>query len=319
MSYWSVCYGLGFLLSIQYVSLLSPLIRVMTIDLMLIMVSAGIFKSLNGYLSGSGIEYGLVNPVWSYWYKKWLVLPSNSRVFKFLNILSVLSEILISLFLVFPVTWILSSWILIVTFILLMITVRLGTLPITMIIIGLTVFYSQKIIMENQILGNDFLNYLSDAYILLLVMNYIWVWSYNRKKQLPFLIRKVAEASHRITGAIIWSVFTAGLTTNYFELNNYVKKKGLLGNFHFVDINTPDYGVHSGITLTTLSTYRNYFPNNLKQWDERCLLYFLANPQINSLVFYKIQKIENVWIINPSISIKYDRKNIIKRLYSREL
>jgi hypothetical protein len=319
MSYWSVCYGLGFLLSIECISLLSPLIRVMTIDLMLIMLSAAVFKSLNGYLSDSGIEYGLVNPVWSYWYRKWLTLPSNSRIFQFLNVLSVLSEILIALFLLFPKTWFLSSWILIVTFILLMITVRLGSLPITMIIVGLSIFYSKKIVLENQISHNDLLNYLSGAYILLLVMNYTWVWSYNRKKQLPFLIGRIAKISHRIAGAIIWSVFTAGLTTNYFELNHSVKKRGRLVDFHFGDINTPDSGVHSGITLTTLSTYRDYFPNNLKHWDERCSFYLQANPKISSLVFYKINKIGNSWIINSYISIKSDGENITKKFYSKEL
>ena len=310
MSYWSTFYGLGFVISQHIESLLPYVIVTLAVDLFLIFLSAGIFKYFNGYASGQGIEFGLVNPVWSIWYKRWIKIPPNSLIFSFLNVFSIISELGISLFLLHPKTWWLSSCLLILMFIFLMSCIRLGTLPITMIIIGGTLFLGQKILLEGHHQKNDAALSMSLLYILLLIMSYIWTWSFNKKVQLPFFLSKLTRWSYGLTGAIIWSVFTVKITSNYFECNQEIKRKSSLRTFDFAKLTSPDLGVHSGITLATLRTFLDYFPNDNEAWEHRCLLYFMAHPELNSLVYYKINKLKEDWTIQPELQIQRMNGNI---------
>jgi len=68
--------------------------------------------------------------------------------------------------------------------------------------------------------------------------------------------------------------------------------------------------VHSGITLATLRTFLDYFPNDNEGWEHRCLLYFMAHPELNSLVYYKINKLNEDWTIQPELQIQRMNGNI---------
>ena len=48
------------------------------VDLALIMLSAGVYKFTAGYPRNHGMELGLCNPMWGYWWKWYAARPPDS-------------------------------------------------------------------------------------------------------------------------------------------------------------------------------------------------------------------------------------------------
>src|SRR5262249_33231070 len=106
MSYW--CGAFIALLAMARAVDGSGLLRAVTIatfrfDYALIMLMAGIYKLSAGYAKGEGFERGLVNPWWGFWAHHMNKLPPRSILFRILNHMGWLAEVVCSvLFLVPP-------------------------------------------------------------------------------------------------------------------------------------------------------------------------------------------------------------------------
>ncbi len=110
------------------------------VDLALIIFSSGVYKLRSGYRQGEGMDYGLVNPMWSYWPEFYRRLPPTHWIFRFLNHSAWTSQLASSLLMLIPATRWLGGLAEIITYIFIATQIRLGWLAEQMIVCGLLFF-----------------------------------------------------------------------------------------------------------------------------------------------------------------------------------
>ena len=295
MSYWVLLYGYFYLLSINHKDWAYSIAVIQAIDFGLIMLSAGIYKIFAGYLKGEGIEFGLVNPIWSVFYHFWLKFSNNSLVFKFLNIASVASEIVIAILFVNVQTWKYSGLLIILMFVFLGLSVKLGFLSITMIVLGVNFVLLSIAIKELRISDFSSLNSVTIIFFcILFILTYVWNWSFKLKVKLPSALAFVAKISYKLSGGIIWSVFTKQLTEIYIDYDSRVNSSEISNAKRCPD-QILGRGVHNGITVTTLANYSNYFPRNHHESEHRISIYLEFLKVFDSLTIYRIAKTNLGW------------------------
>ena len=267
MSYWSMLYATIFqFLEFKSVSA-GALILLLNADFGIIMLSASYYKYKNGYLHGRGIEFGLKNEMWSWAHRSFLRIPNNSLVFKTLNFLSVAVELLVAIFLFLPGFHKVAAVLLALMFVFLLIFVRLGTLPLTMLALSYVIFATDDVAQSSS--SPTLLKAFCIFYALIITLGTAWNWIFYFKLRVPKTIELLLKNSYRISGCIIWSVFTARLTENLirvYKVDNLMK----------YELKPIDYGVHSGISLTTIATYTDYFPGAMEEQEKRFKIYLEA-------------------------------------------
>ena len=308
MSYWTLLYVFLFELGIQHSFNQKSIHIVMALDFGLVMLSAALYKSLNGYFSEKGIEYGLVNPMWSRFPRTWVRISKKDTFIFSANVVSVLSEFVIAilLFTLKESAIKLGGSLLIFMFCLLLIFVKLGTLPLTMVAIGallLQDFDQPLVINEFQAVYDGILV----TYMVLLFLSFIWVWFFEFKIMPSDKIRDLFKLSYELTGFIIWSVFTYKRTEKYLT---GVTKDDLNKIHSSVDyVPFSKFDVHKAIALATLATFRETFPTEEKEWQDRVLAFLTPEYELEAIWFGKITKIDKAWRIR-GVEIWYiDREN----------
>ena len=151
------------------------------------------------------------------------------------------------------------------TFVILSLLTRLGLLSLTMISCSLFLFSGEQVaLVEFNILELAITLFAGTV----LVASYFTIWMeflgkipIVKGKYLAQIIGLVTVLPRRLTGAIIWSVFSA----NHTEIVLEQQYKDNLG-FQAAQ------NVHLNIMLTTLATYRRYYPNNQEACHERLLI-----------------------------------------------
>ena len=129
MAYWI---GLAVFL-LEYTSRFAPELRsvallVLQIDLAFVMLSAGIYKFTAGYPRNHGMELGLCNPMWGYWWRWYAARRPNSPVFWTMNQLAWGTEVAAAVLMLIPPTRELGAVLLIVSFLFILTQIRLGFL-----------------------------------------------------------------------------------------------------------------------------------------------------------------------------------------------
>ena len=141
MTYWLGLAVLLLALTRQYAADIQPLALLwLQVDLALIIFSSGFYKLRSGYRQGEGMDYGLVNPMWSYWPGFYRRLPANHWGFRFLNHSAWASQIASSVLMLIPATRWLGGLAEIITYIFIATQIRLGWLAEQMIVCGLLFF-----------------------------------------------------------------------------------------------------------------------------------------------------------------------------------
>ena len=70
---------------------------ILRVDFALIMLCAGIYKALSGYFNNNGMEYGMVNPAWSYHYNYFKRISVNNKFWHLQNLTGSIGEIFIGI------------------------------------------------------------------------------------------------------------------------------------------------------------------------------------------------------------------------------
>ena len=112
-------------------------LRVIRIDFGVILLCSGTYKSLSGYLRGEGMEYGLANPFWGYWYRWFGRIRPRHPFFLLQDQGAAITQVLMGLFLIVPPTRPLGAVMCVASFFYLLFTVRLGRLAALMMAIPL--------------------------------------------------------------------------------------------------------------------------------------------------------------------------------------
>ena len=290
---------------------LRPLaLLVLQADFAFVYLSSGFYKFSAGYPRNHGMELGLVNPAWGYWWKTYKKFPPSHTLFKTLNHLAWTSQIIAGLLMLFPATRFIGGAIIIAMFIFVGSQIRLGFLCETVVLCSGMLFFHQGSA-GDQLLGmivsagsepeiitgplilicNRALEIALWGYLILLPLAHFGLsWNFYLRRRFPNFLQVGLERYTNFFGLIVWRVFSVDIV-NFF-IRNYIQPKtdssqrklltifGPKGNFRY------DH-VAESITLACLFNTLKYYPSNTALFHERLLRYArtLSTATDSNLVF----------------------------------
>ena len=297
MTYWLAAAVFMLELTSRYASDLRPLtLLVFQVDFAFIMLSAGIYKLTAGYAHNDGMEGGMVNPEWGYWWRFYARVSPHNPLFKILNQLAWTTEVTAGILMLIPPTRFIGAMLIIFSFIFIATQIRLGLLCEMVIVAGFLFFHPGSI-------GDQVANLIvpatsslpvsaspAPAFVSLLLAIFLWAYLillplahgglfYNlyRRRKLPALLQDALEIYTNFFGIIIWRVFSVDVV-NFFirvhrrKLADGGKKRTLVSRYGLT--NGLRYAhVGESIAVTSVFTTLKYYPSNSELFRERLLRY----------------------------------------------
>jgi hypothetical protein len=305
MTYWlgACVFFLEYGLHMDPGSSLRPLaLSVFRIDFAAIMLSAGFYKLVSGYPRNQGMEYGMVNPWWGYWWRFYRKVPPDHIVFKVLNHLAYGTEIVAGFLLLIPSTWSPGAALVIVSFLFIATQIRLGFLC-EMVMLAALIYTQPGSLADDAIRAwvlpstvavapvSGFTPYVNSAlglflwaYILMLPLAHAGLWyNFLGRKPLPGVLQQILDRYTNFFGIMIWRVFTIDVV-NFFA-HIYVIDKHNGQRIPYRRLGSLDWSSrfrfwHVGefVCLASLFTTLKYYPSNRSLFEERLLRYARTVP-----------------------------------------
>jgi hypothetical protein len=321
MTYWlGVCvFFLEYALYMDQSGMLRSLaLSVFRIDFAAIMLSAGLYKLVSGYPRNEGMEYGMVNPWWGYWWRYYQKMPPRHWAFRALNHLAYGTEIVAAILMLITATSSLGAWLMIMSFLFIAIQIRLGFLC-EMVMVSALIYMEPGSLADQLLSGwtpvstamqpasesllyvNSALSLLLWGYILLLPLAHAGLWyNFLARKSLPGALQKVLERYTNFFGIIIWRVFTIDVV-NFFANIYIVDKQGdqkiLYSRPGALDWVSRFRYCHVGefVCLASIFTTLKYYPSNRSLFEERLMRYARTVPcPSDSLVIVEYRSVKKL-------------------------
>ncbi|HSS20784.1 MAG TPA: hypothetical protein VLL54_11970 [Pyrinomonadaceae bacterium] len=298
MTYWLSAAVLLLEYTTHYAPQLRPLtLLVLQVDFAFIILSAGVYKCTAGFPRNHGMELGLVNPEWGYWWRFYRKQSPNHFVIKLLNHLAWTTEVVAAVFMLIPPMRFIGAALIIVSFFFIATHIRLALLCHMVMLCGVLFFYPGS--MGDQLAGmlisaapvvnagpvgviNEVLPVLLWAYLFLLPFAFAGIYfNFFARKSLPQPLQRILEVYTNFFGIIMWRVFTIDLI-NFFP-NVYVQprdggERALVSLYGWRAGSVRFSHVGESITLTCLFTTLKYYPSNNALFIERLLRYARTVP-----------------------------------------
>ena len=277
-------------------ALMSLALLVLQVDFAFIMLSAGIYKLTAGYPRNHGMELGLANPQWGYWWRFYSKLPPSHWLFKTMNHLAWTTEIVAAILLLIPSTRFLGGLLIILSFFFIATQIRLGFLCEMVMVCALLYFEpgspadqwisfivspaasSTAPAIGSLPLVNTILAVVLWAYLIILPLAHAGLfYNFYARRRLPRPLQRALEAYTNFFGIIIWRVFSVDVVNFFIRIYHrrrvdqageraLVSQSGLEGGLRYNH-------VAESITLTSLFTTLKYYPSNSDIFIERLLRY----------------------------------------------
>jgi len=298
-------------LTTHYAPNVRPLaVLVLQVDFALIILSAGIYKLTAGYARNEGMEFGLVNPQWGYWWRAWRRVPPGHWLFRTLNHLAWGTEVVAALCMLFPSTRLLGGLLLIVSFSFIVSQIRLSLLCEMVMLCGVLYFpaggladrwlgtmvaalggpqaqSSATASIVATALGVGLAGYLA----LLPLAHGGLFYNFYARRSLPRPIQQFLEAYTNFFGMIIWRVFSVDVV-NFFVLIYHRRRdetgsRTLISRYGWREGGWRYSHVGEAITVTCLFTTLKYYAGNPALFAERLLRYArtVPHPADSVLIF----------------------------------
>jgi hypothetical protein len=322
MTYWLGLAVLLLALTRRHTPGLQPLaVLWLQLDLALIIFSSGVYKLRSGYFQGEGMDYGLVNPMWSYWPDAYRRLPSTHGIFRFFNHSAWTSQLASAILMVIPATRWLGGLSEIITYVFIATQIRLGWLAEQMIVGGLLFFTLGSPIgvwwdahwAVPDLFGHSsgpapgWLGFSLQAYLWLqLVLTPLChaglFFNFYGRRRLPAPLQRGLDAYANFFGVIIWRVFSVDHLN--FHVNIYRTAGPQAERVRLSQWRNPRdlrfWHVGEAIIVTSLFTTLKYYPSNDAIFCDRLLRYArtLPCPVNDELIFeyVSIQKLAASYI-----------------------
>lgn len=272
------------------------------IDFALIMLSAGFYKLVCGYPKNEGMEYGIVNPWWGYWWRYYQKLPPRHIVFRTLNHLAYGTELVAGILMLIPATRSVGAWLIIVSFLFIGTQIRLGFLC-EMVIVS-TLIYMEPGSLADQGLqrwtslpaavahsGSESLTYANSAlrvffwaYLLMIPLAHAGLWyNFLIRRALPGALQRILERYTNFFGIIIWRVFTLDVVNFFADIYVVDKKNGRrtpYSRFGALEWHSRFRYCHVGefVCLASIFTALKYYPSSRSVFEERLFRYARTIP-----------------------------------------
>lgn len=269
------------------------------VDFAVIFLCAGQYKLFSGYPQNNGMERGMVNPWWGYWWKQYRTLPPKHWVFRTLNHLAYTTELVTGALMLIPLY---SEWgalILAGTFVFIGCNIRLGFLCETVIACcflfgapgGMIDTVAKKLFSAptstvvydlnhlNTLLAAFFLFYL----IMLPVTKGGLYWNFYARKRLPEQWQKWQDFWANLMGIIIWRVFTIDNTNFYVKAwfeDRTTRQRTLYSKVGQLDAESDFRYLHvcEFVCFASVFTTLKYFPSDSDLFLTRVTRYARSMP-----------------------------------------
>jgi hypothetical protein len=275
---------------------------VLQVDFAFIMLSAGLYKVLAGYLRNHGMEFGLANPEWGYWWRWYGRMAPGHWLFRMLNHLAWSTEVVAALLMLVPPTRALGAALIIASFLFIATQIRLGFLCEMVMLAGVLYFppgslgdrLIGRLVPDSPPASSGALASLTTSpmveasltvgllgYLVLLPLAHAGLfYNFCARKRLPGWWQRALDAYTNFFGIIIWRVFSVDVV-NFLVLIHHqprmgegrtiVSRYGWGGGLR--------YGhVCESIAVTSVFTTLKYYPSNTALFRERLLRYARTVP-----------------------------------------
>lgn len=301
MSHWILRYLLLFVVIFCFglsPSLAQDLLLLARIDFALIMICAGTYKILIGYLKGNGMEIGAVNPIWGYFWRHIMKLPPSSILLKIQNIFASTLEILAGVLMLIPSLRVWGALIITLSFLYVALFIRLGRLAFLMSLLPLIYFDA----FESSLVSLSHYYYRPEGmavtlfepifkfliYFMIGCLPVIKIMQYLNlflNRNFPNILQKFFTLISLKWPVIIWRVFTPDVTC--FFLRIYTRDENKVDREYFTDEKFYSYSgffrdfkkkvrllhVTESIALVSVFTTLRYFASNKKLFEEKLIHY----------------------------------------------
>ncbi len=303
------------------------------IDFALIMLSSGFYKLKAGYPRNQGMELGMVNPQWGYWWTFFQRLSPQHPIFWFLNQSAWSVQIMAALMMLIPSLRFWGGVLIALSFAFLITQIRLGTLC-YVVILGSLLFF------EPGSWGEQLLSPLiqvlphSSAPALILPVHVALVWqgllwiyllllplahigisiNFYGQQRLPGLLQSALEKYSNFFGIIVWRVFSIDLIQFYIRIFSRAPTGDITLISKYGALDTPRFRhVVECIAITSIFTTLKYFSAESGLFQQRLLRYArtISYPAEDQLVFefVLIEKTATQFCSTPVVQFAVDRKH----------
>jgi hypothetical protein len=272
-------------------------VRMLRVDFALIFLSAGFYKYFGGYKSGSGMEYGMANPMWGYWSAYFSKIAPGSLLFKVLNFFAWFFEIVAAVLMLIPALMGWGGLLFSAMFVFILTQIRLGFLCHMAILIG-CVYSTQGDVLSGwcvsldaaqvlpvpgagiqiPVLFQKALAWALTTHTFLIPICFAGLW-YNHlgRRRLPGFLQTWLDRYTNWFGVIIWRVFSSDLTRFRVTIFAGAKRETLSRVSRFGESAEFAGGryqqVYEAITAVCLFTTLNYYPDRKDLFHTKLLRY----------------------------------------------
>lgn len=297
-----IAYWLGLaVFLLEYTSRFAPGLRslallVIQVDFAFIMLSAGVYKFTAGYPRNEGMELGLCNPMWGYWWRWYVQRRPSSPVFWISNQLAWGTEVAAALMMLFPPTRELGGVLIVVSFAYILTQIRLGFLC-EMVIVAGFLFMTPGGIVDQWIasvapgpvvaiapgpiagIANAVLAAALWAYLVLLPLAHAGMYfNFYARRRFPAPLQRALEWYTNFFGIIIWRVFSVDVVNFFIRVTTQPKVGGTRAEVAPLGSWPRFNHVGEMICLTSLFTTLKYYPSQVDLFRERLLRYARTVP-----------------------------------------
>ena len=267
---------------------------VFSVDLGAILLDSGTYKLLSGYLRSEGMEYGLANPMWGYWFRVFRRLSPWSLALRGQDAGAALAQVVMGAAMIaFPLRGI-GALVCMASFLYLIPLVRLGRLAALMVVLPLPLLLDLPISLAGmselgvaaapglpaQLQATVLLAYLA---LLPAVKAMQYVNLFLRRPFPPALQRWLTAYSNAIP-IIMWRVFTPDVTNFFIRIyaiapggaeSAVLTETGIYAYRNLGHWQRASRFLHvtESIALTTVFTTLKYFPSRRDLFEERLTAY----------------------------------------------
>jgi hypothetical protein len=194
------------------------------VDVALIMLSAGVYKATAGYARNEGMDFGMANPEWGYWWRVCRRFPPGHWALAWLNHLAWGTEVVAAILMFVPQTRAIGGLLISVSFIFVGTQIRLGWLAEMMILCGLLFVPPGHLVDEwvrshfaapavapasGAVWLNTGLAVALIAYLALLPLAHAGLfYNFYARARFPKPLQALLERYTNFFGIIIWRVFS---------------------------------------------------------------------------------------------------------------
>ena len=268
------------------------------VDFAFIMLSAGVYKWTAGYAAGEGMDYGMANPEWGYWWRAFKNLRPGHPLYRFLNHAAWSTEVMGAVLMLLPDPGLRALGGLLTTgsFLFIATQIRLGWLAEMVMVCGLLLVYPGHPLdaaIARAIVVIPPAPTLAPAWVATLLAVCLWgylillpvahaglFYNFYRRARLPGVLQSAFERYTNVIGLIIWRVFSVDHLNFFVRIYRQDRQDGTRALLSVYGSSRAWRFAHvaESIVITTIFTTLKYYASQRPLFETRLRRYARTLP-----------------------------------------